>query len=145
ELVVALFACFRLGAVAVPLKPDHPRAELARVFRDCEPRLAIAPGALPALKPLTRSLPELPVWVVTNGAARRHRSAQATFACLENTAPQAERLSLPTADCLAVMLYTSGTTARPKGVMHIQGRMARAAAGRATMMALVPEDIVAAL
>jgi long-chain acyl-CoA synthetase len=147
ELVVSLFACFRLGAVAVPLDPGSLPAELTRVFRDCQPRLAIAHERFRArVRPLRRAFPELPAWVAAGGVeAPTPRASRTTLASLEATVPQTERLPLPTADCLALLLYTSGTTARPKGVMHIQGRMARAAAWRARMVALVSDDVFAAL
>jgi acyl-CoA synthetase (AMP-forming)/AMP-acid ligase II len=147
ELVVSLFACFRLGAVAVPLDPGSLPAELTRLFRDCQPRLAIVHEAFRArVRPLRRAFPELPAWVTAGGAdAPAPPSSRTTLAGLEATVPQIERLPVPTADCLALLLYTSGTTARPKGVMHLQGRMARAAAWRARMVALVPDDVCAAL
>jgi long-chain acyl-CoA synthetase len=133
DLVVALFACFRLGAVAVPLHPRCPPEERERVFRDCEPCLALveraaSPGApggeVPALALGELRSPERPV------------------------APHAAESTgevRPAPEDLAVLIYTSGTTARPKGVMHLHGRVARAAERRAAWLGIAPADRVASL
>jgi long-chain acyl-CoA synthetase len=132
EWVVALFACFRLGAVAVPLLPGLAAAERDRVFHDCEPCLALVDAAL--ADEGTGGTPVLRVGeLLASGRASE----------LPGSDPAWEPFPAP--EDLAVLIYTSGTTARPKGVMHLHGRLARAAVHRAAWLGLLPEDRVASL
>src|SRR4051812_21111981 len=42
DFVTALLACWHAGAIAVPLHPQHPDAELEYVMRDCGARAVVA-------------------------------------------------------------------------------------------------------
>jgi long-chain acyl-CoA synthetase len=134
ELVAALLACFRLGAVAVPLPPRLPAEEWDRVFHDSEPCLALIEASLTGAfaVPPAMTVPDL----LAGGLPRADEGL---------TGDEEEPGDAPGADDVAVLLYTSGTTARPKGVMHLQGRLARAAARRAVWQGFTPGDRVAAL
>jgi acyl-CoA synthetase (AMP-forming)/AMP-acid ligase II len=118
DLAIGLFACFRLGAVAVPLAFDDLPERRRYVFRDCEPRLTL-------------------VDTFTAG------DGEQLF--LSELAADASPIDLPptpTDEDLAVLLYTAGLSAPPKGVMHIHGRLARAALRHARCLGLSQRDVV---
>ncbi|MEV0675448.1 amino acid adenylation domain-containing protein [Actinosynnema sp. NPDC050436] len=96
ELVVALFAVLKAGAVYVPMDPDYPQDRLAFMFADAEPAAAVStvdvPGGVPVVDPVTPRGPE--EWDDDPVEARRGIVD----------------------DSLAYVIYTSGTTGRPKGV-----------------------------
>jgi fatty-acyl-CoA synthase len=101
----ALFACARLGAILVPLNWRMPPAELDPLIADCAPRLILHGGEDEAA---VRRLAAPPPALDLDGGYE---------AMIESAAPNAGRRSWP-AEGVWYLLYTSGTTGRPKGVVY---------------------------
>jgi acyl-CoA synthetase (AMP-forming)/AMP-acid ligase II len=98
EFVVTLFAAARLGAIVVPLNIRSQKPELAYVLEHCGASVVVHETEL------VDRLPPLP-----------HRIAIDDFeTLLEN--PAGEAVPVEEEDTAAI-LYTSGTTGRPKGAM----------------------------
>jgi len=98
EFVVTLFAAARLGAIVVPLSIRSQKPELAYVLEHCAASLIVHENEL------ADRLPSL-----------RQRIAIHDFEMLlEN--PGGEAVAVEEEDTAAI-LYTSGTTGRPKGAM----------------------------
>ncbi|TCJ15216.1 long-chain fatty acid--CoA ligase [Parasulfuritortus cantonensis] len=96
EFVVSYFAVLRLHAVAVPLGPDEEANRIHDVIVDAQPRLAlIADDARPYLV----DVPTMPVDLDALASAAVAHLPEVPFAADEPIA----------------LLYTSGTTGRPKG------------------------------
>ena len=98
EFVLALFAAARLGAIAVPLSIRSSKPELGYVLEHCEASLVIHETELADRLP-----------------ALGRRIAIDEFGSLLET-PGGEALPVQEEDTAAI-LYTSGTTGRPKGAM----------------------------
>lgn len=98
EFVVTLFAAARLGAIVVPLNIREQKPELAYVLEHCGAELVVHENELGARLP-----------------ALRHRIPVADFPILLEDA-EIEPVSVQEEDTAAI-LYTSGTTGRPKGAM----------------------------
>jgi acyl-CoA synthetase (AMP-forming)/AMP-acid ligase II len=98
EFVVALFAAARLGAIAVPLNIREQKPELAYVLEHCGAQMVIHETEL------ADRLPSL-----------RQRISIAEFTSLLE-AGRADPAPVQEEDTAAI-LYTSGTTGRPKGAM----------------------------
>jgi fatty-acyl-CoA synthase len=116
ELVEAMFATAKLGAVFLPLNTRLAPPEIAYILADSGAKLLIAaPGFdsvadAPEIKRLPLDL--ISAQAVSRGGADGLRSEQA--------AP----LDLPIGhDDLFMIQYTSGTTGRPKGVMLTHGNI----------------------
>jgi malonyl-CoA/methylmalonyl-CoA synthetase len=89
-------ACLRLGAVALPLNDRYTPRELAWPLADARARLAVLPSGI--------AVPDGPPAV----PADQVRAALDAAAPLEQVDPVPD-------DLAALLLYTSGTTGRPKG------------------------------
>ena len=97
DLVVALLAALKLGAAYVPLDPNHPPARLAAILDDAAPALMICAGP----PPVAAACPVVDLTALRDDIA----------ACPAE--PVARRI---VGEDPAYVIFTSGTTGRPKGV-----------------------------
>jgi acyl-CoA synthetase (AMP-forming)/AMP-acid ligase II len=144
EAVVALFGVLKAGAVAVMLNPSTTVDRLTFALADSGARAVVAPTAIrPIVGPAVAGVssvvmtiwdgPDAPVGDVTL-AELLERPA--------TSAPSDVRPSSIDVD-LAAILYTSGATGQPKGVVLTHRNLTSSATSIATYLANTPDDIVA--
>ena len=118
--VVAVFAIWRAGGVAVPLDYRSPAGQILTIARDCRAAAILCDGQVWArIEPWLGAAPSLRLAVVKAGpagAARRAMHVVAYEDAISVDGPAPEFADDP--HRCAVLAYTSGSTGRPKGVMH---------------------------
>jgi cyclohexanecarboxylate-CoA ligase len=103
DAVVLYRACWRLGAIAVPIHHQAGAADLERILGTAKPRLVVE-GPLPAGDPVSDTAADT--------------------------------------DAAAVILFTSGSSGAPKGVIHTQSRLAYKARLMADVHGLTANDAI---
>jgi fatty-acyl-CoA synthase len=148
EFVISLFAASKLGAVIVPLDPRMPPTELQYMLRHSEAVCAVAVEEahgvefLQLFEDLLVRLPELQ-YLVTVGEEDlwyddrifQFEDLLSVGAGREYRVPELR----PEEDCFAIV-YTSGTTGKPKGVRLSHRNLMSVAAGTAEGLGLGMDD-----
>ncbi|MFI7080350.1 AMP-binding protein, partial [Micromonospora sp. NPDC049903] len=118
ELVESYFAITRTSAIGVPINPRVTETELAYLIEDSGARVIITdPAHVGMLAALRAARPDLRVVVTAPEGAIPGAVSYDTLATTTPALPPRDDLGL---DDIAWMLYTSGTTGRPKGVLSTQ-------------------------
>ncbi|MFM7025474.1 MAG: class I adenylate-forming enzyme family protein [Limnohabitans sp.] len=125
--LVTLVACARLGAVFVPLNFRLAVPELQQVLHDAQPRL------------LVHDTPHAEAASALHGAGLQRTHHDALIA---TAAPRGLPLPKVHSDLPLLLVYTSGTTGRPKGAVHTQAALLANARASHWAHAFVPGDKV---
>jgi malonyl-CoA/methylmalonyl-CoA synthetase len=129
--LLAHLAALYAGAVALPLNPRFTRDELRYFLADSGAVVAVVGAAQrPLVESLRDGLPGLRAIVADHEAA----APPASVAPFRDPAPAAD------APCL--MLYSSGTTGQPKGVVHTQANLASSLRALQECWRITPGDVV---
>ena len=121
EMLVAYYACFRVGAIAAPLNTAYKLAEIAPMVQRLRPALYVGEASLyPNVAPIdTEILPRDKRVIVDDAGAT---PGEQSWEALKQSPPAV--LSMPLSNEPAVFINTSGTTGLPKFVMHTPDTLA---------------------
>ncbi|MCW9033457.1 MAG: long-chain-fatty-acid--CoA ligase [Rhodospirillales bacterium] len=139
ELVALVFACARVGAIFLPMNWRLAGPEHAYVLSDSEPAaIFVEEEFADTLDGISQDIPES--HIVKFGIARDGWHSYETLMNLSSGGRQRDpRVSY---DDPALLVYTSGTTGRPKGAVLTQNALFYAAVNSAHMHDMTSQDIV---
>lgn len=131
--LILYLACTRAGVTYLPINTGYTDAELEYFIADARPKLAVCRPESEALFARSEGLPHAPL-VRTLGP----NGTGTLLAGIEDGAyaPQVMRSS----DDVAAILYTSGTTGRPKGAMLTHGNLVYNAQALVEIWRFSPDD-----
>lgn len=117
----AFLGILELGAIAVPLDTAFKAEQIAVLLRDSGARVVFSGREqLAAVRRAVESCPLAPDVILLDGCSEGHTSLDQLFA---SPAADAAPACPAKPDSTAVILYTSGTTSDPKGVVLTHGNL----------------------
>jgi cyclohexanecarboxylate-CoA ligase len=147
EFAVAALAARRIGAVVNPLMPIFREREMSYMLGFAEAKVLVVPKLFRGFdhaamaRSLLKECPKLRHVIVidepgADGFEERLLSGNARVDASESEEPA------PAADDLAVIMFTSGTTGSPKGVMHDANRLVACNNSLAQRFGLTANDVL---
>ena len=127
ELAVLYFACIYLGAVIVPINPALSKSDVQFILANCKPRIIVASvSCANSVKTFVPNVLRLAtLQEATKEAAKESHCSDLVAIDALNEATEFAPLEAASAEDLVAIMYTSGTSAKPKGLAHKLGSMLR--------------------
>ncbi|WP_211748429.1 long-chain-fatty-acid--CoA ligase [Paenibacillus sp. Marseille-Q4541] len=138
EFIISYYGILHLGGIVVPVNPTYKPEEIAYILGNSGATAVIAVGALkPMIAVLSEKIPSVRLTVYTN-AETGSSSWEALIASGDDNIVSVYNDNNDT----AVILYTSGTTGKPKGAMLSHRNLATNAHALHTIFGIQSTDKV---
>lgn len=141
-LMAAYWAAAKVGLVIVPMSPLLQASGLRTLLDDSDTCLVIADEAFAeTLRPIREALPRIaaPRWIIVGGRVDGFRDYEQFIADAAETEP--EDAAITDGDAFNIM-YSSGTTGLPKGIIHTHYVRAMYCVLFAQAWRMTPESVV---
>lgn len=150
QFSVLYLACSRIGAVLNPMMHIFRERELSFMLRHGEAKVLVVPKVFRGFdheamaRGLKSELPKLAHIVVVDGGGADDFDALLTAPAWENEHDARDVLTRhrPSADDITQLMFTSGTTGEPKGVMHSANTLMANIVPYAERLSLRQDDVV---
>jgi cyclohexanecarboxylate-CoA ligase len=142
EMVAICHAVMRIGAVANPVLPTLRAHELSFIVDQVRPQLVFVPEEFRGFRHVDMAgaiMDRTRVITVRGASSRGSGSFENMVEFDDLLAPE---LVEPSPDDPAMLLYTSGTTAEPKGVIHTHNTLRAEADGMTAGHECTPNDAI---
>lgn len=139
EYVAAYYGVLTAGGVAVTLNTNGKAREIASWLAHSEANWLIADASHAELGLAIRNMPSLRV-ITVGSATLLERAVIAWEEALGTAVGGDSAIDMPASEDIAAILYTSGTTGRPKGVVLTHGNLASNTRSIVAYLDLGPSD-----
>lgn len=143
RLVAALFGTLKAGGIFVPVHPETPYRKLEFILQDCTPSAIVAdPELVDAHESLWSGF-NRPI-LLTSSVEPANEVKEATIVSwdmLSSYPSHSPGVYVPP-DALAAIIYTSGSTKDPKGVMEPHRQVIFATSAINTVLGNCAEDVI---
>lgn len=155
HFLISLYATMRLGATAVPINPIYSPDEIAYIVKNSDAKVVVAlDKLLPLVEKAHSAFPAVSDYVICvtepdlaeklqQLPAEAKKKVHEFTELLMKASPVGMEVDLKTDDT-AVILYTSGTTGKPKGAMLTHGNLYSNARDVGEYLKMTPADRVLA-
>lgn len=136
QVILLSLACARLGAIFLPLNTQYTASELEYFLKDAEPAVIIcSPERLEQTTAIAAKAGVRTIETLDGGGDGTFPDKARTMAAGFEDIARA-------ADDVAAILYTSGTTGRPKGAMQTHGSLASNAITLVDFWKVTADDVL---
>ena len=115
EFAASFFGIIKAGAIAVPLDSKYKITELESLFDNCRPRLLVSEA--PVIKTILPVLSRFPYISRIIDLSSHYEKQCLTYRTIMNGCPLNSHHPDPEPQDIASILYTSGPSLQPRGVM----------------------------
>ncbi|WP_256558212.1 fatty acid--CoA ligase [Halobacillus sp. A1] len=137
EFATTLFACMKIGAVFNPINFRLTSQEIDYIIKDASPKVVIFEKATAgSLEGVASESPHIDFWSIDEPDLSYARHYYQMIEGSETSRPDC----LIEEDDLYAIMYTSGTTGTPKGVLHTHRDMVDQALVLTATLRLTPQD-----
>ena len=142
EVLYTWMGLSRLGAICVPINTAYKQEEMAYILNDAEAKALVSHHTLmDVAREAAGQCPSLEHTLVVGGDTGSYPGWHDFWASVDGSPPlQPESLPTIKPEDLSMLVYTSGTTGNPKGVMMTHSMYVASGQGFATWTHATPED-----
>ncbi|KIL47347.1 fatty acid--CoA ligase family protein [Jeotgalibacillus campisalis] len=157
HFIVSLYAALRIGATAIPINPIYTPDEISYILRDGDVKVVIAVDLLlPLVEKAHAALPEINHYIICETSSQTQEQIEKLGKEVQSKITSFTHAMAPyppvyegpelMQDNIAIILYTSGTTGKPKGAMLTHRNVYTNAKDTAEYLAITGDDkVIAAL
>lgn len=146
EFIIGLYGAWRAGAVVIPINPSFTKEELAYILQNGDVKyLLIFQSLIPTIQKISSTIPTLEFTIICNVTNENLQipKMKTMSEIYGNRVKEFNKVDIQNED-VAIILYTSGTTGRPKGVMLTHSNLYCNAMDVSTFLRYTEKDTIIA-